>query len=175
MKKAFTIVETLVAITILMIAISGPLTAAFRAMTASVAARDQMTANFLAQDAIEYVRNVKDNNIDSDTVGIDGTLYMLDECKGIENKCSIDTLQASPSNAITKGCDPTTGCVLYKKPDGKLTHVSSGNAPTKFKRYFYITNESSQSAQVVVDVEWQTGAYNTTHTILKNDLYYVTK
>lgn len=158
-----------------MIAISGPLTAAFRAMTASVSARDQMTANFLAQDAIEYIRNVKDNNVDSDAVGVDGPLYILDRCEGIENKCSIDTLQSSPSVAIVKGCDTATGCVLYKKQDGKLTHDSSGNVPTKFKRYFYITNKLAQSAQAVVEVEWQTGAYNTTRTILKNDLYYVTK
>jgi Tfp pilus assembly protein PilV len=53
-NSGFTIVETLVAITILMIAIAGPLTIAQKGLTASTYARDQMIASFLAQDGLEY-------------------------------------------------------------------------------------------------------------------------
>ncbi len=58
-KKGFTIIETLVAITILMIAVAGPLTIAQKGLTASVYARDQVTASFLAQELMEYNKSQK--------------------------------------------------------------------------------------------------------------------
>lgn len=168
MKKAFTIIETLVAITILMIAISGPLTAAFRAMTASVAARDQMTASFLAQDAIEYVRNVKDNNIANGNTN--GPLDGLTICT-INNKCTVDSL----TKEIDTDCNNhgNHNCQLYRSSNGEY-HYHGGTA-TKFYRTFYIKNISAESARAVVEVVWQTGAYNTATTTLQNDLYYVVK
>ena len=60
--KGFTLVETLVAISILMIAIVGPMTIAQNGLSSSIYAREQFIAQFLAQDALEYVRNVRDNN-----------------------------------------------------------------------------------------------------------------
>lgn len=60
--QAFTIVETLVAISILMVSITGPLVIISQALKISFFARDQITAIYLAQEAIEYVRNVRDRN-----------------------------------------------------------------------------------------------------------------
>jgi Tfp pilus assembly protein PilV len=56
-QKGFTIVETLVAVTILMISIAGPLTVANKGLLAAINAKDQMIASYLAQDAMEYVKN----------------------------------------------------------------------------------------------------------------------
>lgn len=57
----FTLIETLVAIGILMIAIAGPFYAASRSLTAAQIARDQLTASYLAQEGIEYVRAMRDD------------------------------------------------------------------------------------------------------------------
>ena len=62
-QNGFTIVETLVAIAILMIAIAGPLTAANKAYTAAINARNQAVAYNLAQEALEYISNQKDNSL----------------------------------------------------------------------------------------------------------------
>src|SRR3569623_1101495 len=60
--RGFTLVETLVAVMILASAVAGPLSIASRALNNSLVAKDQITAYFLAQDAIEYTRFVRDSN-----------------------------------------------------------------------------------------------------------------
>lgn len=60
-KKGLTLVETLVAISILTIGVVGPLGVIAQALHTSYYTRDQMTAYYLAQEAVEYVRNLRDN------------------------------------------------------------------------------------------------------------------
>ena len=59
--KGFTLVETMVAITILTLAVSGAFMAASSAINAANIASDQLTASYLAQEGIEYVRVMRDN------------------------------------------------------------------------------------------------------------------
>ncbi len=59
---AFTIVESLVAISILVIAVLGPIVIISQALRTSFFARDQMTAYYLAQESIEHIRNLRDRN-----------------------------------------------------------------------------------------------------------------
>lgn len=61
-NKGFTIVETMVAISILAIALTGPLSIVAQSLRSSYFARDQITAHYLAQEAIEYIRNRRDQN-----------------------------------------------------------------------------------------------------------------
>jgi len=67
--KAFTLIEALVAISILMIAIASPMTLAQKGLSTAVLSKDQMIASFLAQDAIEAVRNIRDQIAVSQTSG----------------------------------------------------------------------------------------------------------
>ena len=59
--KAFTLIETMVAVTILTLAIAGPLMTANSAIVAAEISRDQLSASYLGQEGIEYVRSVRDN------------------------------------------------------------------------------------------------------------------
>ncbi len=58
----FTLIETLVAVLVLAMAIAGPLTIASKGLNSALIAKDQTTAYNLGQDAIEYVRFVRDSN-----------------------------------------------------------------------------------------------------------------
>ena len=59
--KGFTLIEAMVAVTILTFAVAGPLFSAGRAIVAAETARDQLIASYLAQEGIEYVRAMRDN------------------------------------------------------------------------------------------------------------------
>lgn len=175
MKKGFTIVETLVAITVLMIAISGPLTVSFRALNAAVASRDQMTASFLAQEGMEYVRNVKDNNYIN---GADeGWLQSIGECAP-SSMCNLDTV----TNTLKKQCSSFTDthCRLYRTSANKFTlNQNANNMPTPFYRTIYLHNHQSSdegdSVEVVVDVIWTTGSYERASTTLRSTFYDIAK
>ncbi len=60
-KRGFTLIETLVAVTIVTLATVGPLTVANSTLVATYNAREQLTASYLAQEGIEYVRAIRDN------------------------------------------------------------------------------------------------------------------
>src|SRR3989344_4014155 len=61
MSKAFTLLETLVAVTLLTVAIAGPFAVAERSFVAAAGARDQLIASYLAQEGVEYVRAMRDS------------------------------------------------------------------------------------------------------------------
>lgn len=67
--SGFTLIETMVAITILTLSIVGPLITADRSIIAAETARDQLTASYLAQEGIEYVRGVRDDAFLADQTG----------------------------------------------------------------------------------------------------------
>ena len=62
-KKAFTLVETLVAVMILSIAVVGPMFSSAQNIKLASFSQNQLVAFYLGQEAIEYVRNVRDTNL----------------------------------------------------------------------------------------------------------------
>jgi type II secretory pathway pseudopilin PulG len=94
-KKAFTLIEALVAISILMIAIASPMTLAQKGLSTAVLSKDQMIAAFLAQDAIEAVKNIRDQVAVSQTSGDwltgDGSQFLQKcICDSTSFDCSFD-------------------------------------------------------------------------------------
>lgn len=85
--KGFTLIEALVAVTILTIAVVGPLYTASRAIVAAQSARDQLTASYLAQEGIEYARAVRDDNFLAAYYAGTGNAWnnFLSQCSG--NAC----------------------------------------------------------------------------------------
>lgn len=61
-KRGFTIIESLVAISLLVISIAGPLSLAARGIGYSNYARDEITAFYLANEALDTIRYIRDTN-----------------------------------------------------------------------------------------------------------------
>lgn len=139
-KRAFTLVETLVAITILTLSVVGPLFAANRAIVSARTSRDQLTALYLAQEAIEYVRRMRDDaylarypSSDASTVAwqdfIDGSgPFSMASCRS--TTCTLDPwsqmghVSGSSLNACSgSSCQPL---VLYAGAYRQSQNVSGG-------------------------------------------------
>jgi Tfp pilus assembly protein PilV len=61
-QEGFTLVETLIAVLILVTSVVTPLSIASQAMVYSATARDQIIASNLAQEAIDFIRNERDRS-----------------------------------------------------------------------------------------------------------------
>lgn len=160
MNRAFTIIETLVAIMILMIAISGPLTNAFQGLNAASAARDQMIASNLAQEGIEAVRNIVDSNIRSGRAATQGFLLNVNTC-GSKARCRIN-VYPTVNVASQAGVDNYDNPVfrLYKNVGTNHYVHTTGANMTPFYRSTYLQNVQADSADVIVDVWWKSGPYS---------------
>lgn len=112
--------ETLVAITVVVTAIVGPLYSVQQSLNASRSAREQLIASSLAQEAIEYARFVRDSNyLRSIDTGTDvNWLYGFDG-------------SGSSVNCFTSECvvDPKARTVAVKPSDASLGYLYlTGNA-----------------------------------------------
>lgn len=146
--KGFTLVETLVAITVLVTAIVGPLYAVHKSVTASYTARDILIATALAQEGVEYVRFVRDSNyLEGNTDWLDG----LAACQAATG-CALDSyaqsIQACPSEA-------GGGCPALNLDTASRYVLGSGTA-TRFRRTVALQTVSNTEARVTVTVSWET-------------------
>ncbi len=164
-KNGFTIIETMVAVAVLTTIITAPLTLAERSLASADAARQEITAVYLAQEAIEFIRNSRDSNV----LGGAAWLTGLDACKDALG-CGIDPTAESPSNQvfvcnallftctlqINKG-DPTINPLA-----GLYGHqrVGSDWVNTEYTRSVALVEAAdSKEAKVTVTVSWSAGGF----------------
>jgi type II secretory pathway pseudopilin PulG len=177
--SGFTLIEALVAISILMIAIASPITIAQKSLSSSMFSRDQMIANFLIQDAIEGVKNIRDQ-IAMNSSSTDFWLSELEPCicnddannncnlndsgEIVVDSCDIDTTRisyGSPNDYIKSFIGSISPInAVYSNDDGIFKKFSSleGSTLTKFKRVIKIeknpNGDNVNEARVKVRVFW---------------------
>ncbi len=168
LQSGFTLLEALVAVSILMVAVAAPITIAQKGLSSAVYSKDQMIAAYLAQDAIEYLKNKRDEiSINSDFDWLDLTLFSL--CLN-ESSCEIDTISNSSdfSNDISAY---SSGRYLKRDING-FYQYSSGD-DTKFKREINIElqdveENSNDKAVVTVNISWDADKILTVKTEIYN-------
>jgi type II secretory pathway pseudopilin PulG len=176
--RAFTLVETLVAIAIVMVAIVGPFLEIENALTASYVARDQLIGNSLAQEAIEYVRSVRDGNYlvnHANPLAIPQRWWLqglngsgAPDC--FAHQCTVDPLNAPLVTQCSGACTP-----LYNNSSSHLyTQQASSGILSRFTRSIQLcymhgagvacNTSVSYEARLTVTVSWitQNKPYSTT-------------
>lgn len=166
-NRGFTVLETLVAVFILVLAITGPMVFAQSGLRTAFLARDQITAFFLAQDAIETIKNVRDDNA---LKGNDWLSRITDECSANQScLISVETLYDDFGDLDGDGdsdgigdvriekCPNELSCpVLENDSIGRFGYTLSGDGITdsRFTRNVFVREIASGELQIVVEVKW---------------------
>ena len=165
--KGFTLIEALVAISIVGLAIGGPMYAANRALVASQIARDKLTAIYLAQEGIEQVRYVRDSrymalySISGDTSQAWGLFrgdMVTDPLKNCyaPNVCTVEPT----THAFQQYTPIQTPPKLYiNKSSRQYTQSSTGADMSMFTRTIQIQQERGEflkdkNMEIVATTQW---------------------
>lgn len=192
-SKGFTLVETLVAIFVLVIAVTGPMSAVVNSLKASFLARDQIVAFYLAQDVIEAIKNVRDNNylveLQATSPNFGTWLKPGNQdnipppCINPANKtCSIDTSGLKTGNPIRfksdhSDCSSSNKCDIFLDTTNNVFTHDDSDTSTKYKRIVYldkIQNNGSREDElkIVVEVEWEASFLGGTRKIVVQENIY---
>ena len=155
LEGGFTLIETIVAIIILLAVISFAFTISYNNTKYADLAKDQVVATFLVQDAFDYVIAHKKQNIIGDDDEPADWLDGFGDCLGDADSdgCSIDTSSALESAIIDCG----GGCDELKQTavDDIYGHIGDN---TKFTRKVTIDEINSEiEAVVTVVISWKSG------------------
>jgi prepilin-type N-terminal cleavage/methylation domain-containing protein len=166
-SHGFTLVETLVAITLITIAIVAPMALTVESLKSAYYSRDQIIAANLAQEGLEFVRARRDHNILTNI-----KFNPVDMLAGIPIGAG-HTFTVDVTKSFTEGmqeCD--SGSCPSLETDGRLYGYGLGS-PTPFTRTVLVTyvNPTNQDEiRVEVTVSWKTGSYQTRQFTLSENL-----
>lgn len=167
--KGFTLIESMIAVTILTLAIAGPLFTANSAIVAARAARDELTASYLAQEGIEYVRALRDQEFLAiyPNVSAAWTNFITNiegQCRA--TSCTLDPVKRSMgygSGAALVACSGQCA-VLTLLADGVYTERSDlGGTQTIFTRALQVERLTDTDERIVSTVSWS--YHGTPHTV----------
>ena len=179
----FTLVETLVAITILLLVVIGPMTAAQKGVQNAYYANEQIAATFLAQEAIEAVRELRD------TYGLDALLHGGDSYGWIDidpsdlpNACGPNSTHGCRYDTsdpdLFVECNTTADCDVQYFESTKTYGHGSGGVDSGFNRSMRIDWPSGGSSpnegepiEVTVTVSWQSNVLNAAEVVLQTWIY----
>ncbi|MCD5382477.1 MAG: type II secretion system GspH family protein [Candidatus Pacebacteria bacterium] len=166
-QKGFTLVETLVAVTVLLLAIVGPMVVAARGFQSAYFAREQMAAVFLAQEALEAVVQLRDDTA-LDVVWGTGTDTwdwfdngpIPSQCRTGSQTCDYNALDGTFHLCSGSSCllhenqNPLSNNILYAYGSGSDWIDSIYTREISFEE-----EESAQELTVTVTVTWPSNIY----------------
>lgn len=152
-SPGFTILETIIAIGVISLAISGAFSAVQTGLFTSSIAKEETRAYYLADEAIELIRNKRDSNfLDNLTTG-SGVSWV----NGITGPCAIgSTCYADPYNNQLVACGAGWGSCpqLLQNSSTLLYGYQAGWTPTIYKREVQIEQPSATQIDISVLITW---------------------
>jgi len=142
-KKGLTLIELMIAFFIVSFGLVGTFSVIQKIITASSMTSSRLIASYLAQEGMEIVRNVRDNNW-LEGAGIDWDLG-LKNCFSAPNYCEADY----NDQALISGTD------RYLKINSSGFYNYDSGTDTIFKRKIKIVHLEAEVLRVVTEVSWE--------------------
>ena len=181
LAAGFTLIETLVAVTLLTIAIGAPMSLTSKSLATAYYSRDQITAFHLAQEAIESIRHERDNNILTNVFGT-----YADLLEGIPNTTGAPFIVDTRDDSTRLCLDPEDGPCPPLQTDGELygyrpgcimptTDCANGEGWensifTRTVRAEFVSGNPDE-VNISVEVVWRTGSFQIRTISLSANLY----
>ena len=151
-NEGFTLIELVIAIFILVVAIIGVYNSFSTVVILTAGASSRFTAAYLAQEGIEIVRNIRDNNWLNDR---DWTTGLSDTSTDCSNGCEAD-YKTGTSSGPTLAPWVSDGNYLNIRDNTFYSYDNFGDiAATKFKRKITITPAGTDVLKVSVLITWK--------------------
>lgn len=171
-SQGFSLVETLVAITILLTVLVGPLTIITSSSRSTSFSSEQVTAFFLAQEGAELMEKARndlllqhfaDSNPDpwSDFTNRNGSFRICYSASG----CGL-SIQTNPTGTLInqpRNCSSSTNCSLYLNTTAavlrsRYTHDAANNTLTPFTRIISLRQLNANEVKITSRVTWRSGS-----------------
>jgi len=157
-NKGFTIVESLVAITVLVLVITGTASAIQTSISSYIFSKDQIIAFYLAQEGFEQVRNIRDENGIISQHWLTGLSANSSDPCYFGNACIVDPLDSG--GVFVERCNAGPGnCPVLKQDSNGFYQYNSGSN-TIFRREITLTQINATEISVQVTVNWSKGLAN---------------
>lgn len=171
--RGFTLVETLVAVSVLLLVVVGPLTITTRTTKSATFASEQVVAHFLAQEGLELAQKARDefllDHYDGGTVN--NPWFRFTQPGFGYNICFIAGCGMSLNNSqqvVTTDCATAGACVLRLSTNandvaryrhGALSATLLDTTPqyTRIIRFYPVGGNRDPQIRVVSEVTWRSG------------------
>jgi prepilin-type N-terminal cleavage/methylation domain-containing protein len=166
-RRGFTLVETLVAISIFSVSFLGIMSVLASSISNTTYIKQKIIASYLAQEGIEYIRNMRDTFIFYDkTSGWNNFKSKLNSCNGAGNECGFNVSHYIPldSSFIDK-CNNSNICKVYLDNGGNYNTNSAG-VDSGFTRKIWMMKADGSSGgignadevRIYSEVKWTQGS-----------------
>ncbi|HEY4528668.1 MAG TPA: prepilin-type N-terminal cleavage/methylation domain-containing protein [Candidatus Paceibacterota bacterium] len=149
-KKGFTIIETLVAVSILSIAILGAMSAIQTGLSSYIFSKNQITAFYLGQEGFEQIRNVRDENRLAGRNWLYSIAESSDPCY-FGQLCTVSPVETNLLIGCAGSCQN-----LRQNAEGFFGYDASWS-PTIFRREIQLASVNADEISIIVTVSWTKG------------------
>jgi len=196
-QSGFSLIETLVAITILLVVIVGPLSITSSTARSTSFASDQVTAFFLAQEGVELAQKARDDFLLRRFLPTNDSQYLSDPwaeftrtnsasnpirtCFESFNSggCGLEISDTANGTLVQpRDCDSSLlECRLYYNEEANIkrsryTYTAGGATITPFTRRIRFQTISPTEIKVISEVTWRSGLTSEVQTVVvENHLF----
>jgi type II secretory pathway pseudopilin PulG len=153
----FTLLETVVALALIVTAMSGPFTLATRAIFAAKFSRSKLIALNLAQEGVELVRHMRANNVLNgfDWRGLAGSC--TGSCTRLQSGDYQPDVYTLANGSTPPICSLTGGTCTPLRYDISGLYNQSAGTPSSFTRIISLATVSESRMRVTATVTWLEG------------------